>query len=70
MKTYNFNTDKTVNLDYPKGRHTFDNSADIDYRFNGTDAQIKIDDYYFCPEDIDELINFLKAVKEVLETHK
>jgi len=64
MKKYNFNTNTVVNLDYPKGTHTFDNSADIEYKFNSTDVQITINDYYFCAEDIDELINFLKAVRE------
>lgn len=64
MTKYVFKTNKSTELDFPKGTHTFDCHADIEYQFNTDDVRIKIDDYYFSKTDIDQLIEFLVAVKE------
>ena len=56
-------------LDFPKGYRHFPNSALVHYIF-GTepkgDVQIRIDDYYFGKKDIDQLCEFLQALKQKL----
>jgi hypothetical protein len=67
MNKYTFARANTI-LPYPKGTHTFDNCADIEYEFNATDVRIEINNFYFCAEDLNDLINFLTAMKTEIES--
>ncbi len=67
MTKYTFAKSSTV-LPYPKGTHTFDNSADIEYEFGESDVRITINNFYFSAEEINELINFLTAIKTEIES--
>lgn len=67
MAKYTFATTSTV-LPYPEGKHTFDNYADIEYKFGATDVRIEINGFYFCAEDLNDLINFLTAMKTEIES--
>ena len=61
--------DEVTMLDFPDGSRHFPCSALVHYKF-GTepkgDVQIRIDDYYFAKKDIDDLCEFLQALKQKL----
>lgn len=67
MTKYKFARANTI-LPYPAGTYTFDNCADIEYEFSENDVRITISNFYFCAEDLNDLINFLTAMKTEIES--
>lgn len=56
-----------VDLDRDSGSIYFSNGAEVDaYRFDDDSLNLKIDDWWFDKEGIEELINFLTIAKERL----
>ena len=67
---YNFKggiEDKSM-LDYPMGEHTLESGADIYYHFtNDPSIRITINNGWFTPDQLDDLIMFLKSIKKRME---
>ena len=50
-----------------KGCFDTTSSAEVDYTIGDTDVMLKIDNWFFDPMDLSELIDFLTSVKAHLE---
>lgn len=59
-------------LDYPKGIFTTSEGADIEYYFYGSSSEVTFSTrgWFFSERGVNDLIEFLKAVKTELESVK
>lgn len=67
MAKFVFTSDKTILLNPKKGTHQFENYADLGYEFNDERVKITINEYTFKKDELDELIELIKALQGQLK---